>query len=146
MEIEIKIENGYTSPKVIVLTQKMTDEVNALIARISAEEPRVIAGIKDDTLKLLEQEEIIRVCSGDGKVFAVTEDGEYQLRCRLYEMEEKLDRKSFVRISGSEIINLKQVKNFDLSFVGTICVKMKDGSVTYVSRRHVSKIKKILGV
>lgn len=52
----------------------------------------------------------------------------------------------FVRISNSEIINLKKVKNFDLSFVGTISVEMANGTTTYVSRRYVAKIKKLLGL
>ena len=64
----------------------------------------------------------------------------------MYELEDRLDKNSFVRISNSEIINLKKVKGFDLSFTGTICVKMKNGRVTYVSRRYVSKIKQVLGI
>ena len=95
---------------------------------------------------MLEQSSLIRVYANGGKVFAATDQGEYVLRLRLYELEERLDGQKFVRISNSEIINLGKVKNFDLSFTGTICVKLADGAVTYVSRRYVSKIKKILGV
>ena len=51
-----------------------------------------------------------------------------------------------MRISNSEIVNLKKVRGFDLSFAGTICVSLSDGSVTYVSRRYVSKIKQVLGI
>ena len=95
---------------------------------------------------LLEQEELYRVYAEEGKVFGVTQDGTYALRRRLYELEEQLDKKRFVRISNSEIVNLKQVKSFDLSFAGTICVALRDGTVTYVSRRYVSKIKQVLGI
>ena len=84
--------------------------------------------------------------ASSGKVFAITEKGEYTLRLRLYELEERLDQNRFVRISNSEIINLKKVKRFDLSLTGTICVSLSDGAVTYVSRRYVSKIKQVLGV
>ena len=146
MEIEIKINPEYKIPKVIVLTDKVTDEVNAIVARLSEEVPQLISGFRDNVLKILEQEEIIRVYSSDGKIIAVTDEGEFFLRQRLYEMEERLDSSRFVRISNSEIINLKKVKSFDMSFVGTICVSMTDSTVTYVSRRYVSKIKKILGV
>ena len=62
------------------------------------------------------------------------------------ELEERLAKDRFVRISNSEIINLKQVKGFDLSFAGTICVTLSGGTVTYVSRRYVAKIKQVLGI
>ena len=65
---------------------------------------------------------------------------------RLYQVEEKLTGRRFVRISNSEIINLNKTANFDLSFAGTIQVKLKNGDVTFVSRRYVSEIKKILGI
>ena len=67
------------------------------------------------------------------------------MRARLYELEETL-KKQFVRISNSEIVNLQKVKSFDLSFTGTICVSLSDGTVTYVSRRYVSKIRQVLGL
>ena len=62
------------------------------------------------------------------------------------EAEERLDNSKFVRISNSEIVNLKKVKSLDLSFVGTICMELSNGTVSYVSRRYVSKIKKVLGL
>lgn len=146
MEIEIKINPDYKIPKVIVLTDKVTDEINALVARLSEEAPQLISGFRDNVLRIIEQDEIIRVYSSNGKIIAVTDEGDFYLKQRLYEMEERLDSSKFVRISNSEIINLKRVRSFDMSFVGTICVSMTDSAVTYVSRRYVSKIKKILGV
>lgn len=146
MNIEIKIDSDYKIPKVIILTDKVTEEINALVARLSEEAPQLISGFRDNVLRILEQDEIIRVYSSDGKIIAVTDEGEYFLRQRLYELEERLDNTKFVRISNSEIINLKRVKSFDLSFVGTICVSLNNSEITYVSRRYVSKIKKILGV
>ncbi|MGN1415807.1 MAG: LytTR family DNA-binding domain-containing protein [Oscillospiraceae bacterium] len=146
MDIEIKIDPSYKIPKVIVLTDKVTEKINALVSRLSEDEPQLIAGFQDNVLQILEQGEIIRVYSSSGKIFAVTEDGEFILRLRLYEMEERLDSSKFVRISNSEIVNLKKVKSFDMSLAGTICVSFYDSTVTYVSRRYVSKIKKILGV
>ncbi len=89
---------------------------------------------------------MIRIYLNSGKVFAVTDKGEYVLRLRLYEIENLLLTDQFIRISNSEIINLKKVNNFDLSFTGTICVKLSNGVTTYVSRRYIPKLKKILGI
>lgn len=146
MQVEIKIDDAYIDPKVIILTASMTERVNSLVKRLSEDFPQVITGIKDDKVEILEQSELIRIYAESGRIIAVTDNGEYILRSRLYELEERLDNTCFVRISNSEIINLKKVDNFDLSFSGTICVKLMGEIVTYVSRRYVSKIKKILGV
>ena len=45
-----------------------------------------------------------------------------------------------------EIINLKKVRGFDLSLTGTILVTLTNGTVTYVSRRYVTKMKQVLGI
>lgn len=146
MQIEIKMDPAYPEPKIIVLTASMTEEVNQIIKKLSEEYPRMLPGIREDKLELLEIKELIRIYAHSGKVYAVTEKGEYIIRRRLYELEEVLDSGCFVRISNSEIINLKKVEYFDLSFTGTIYVKLSDHTSTYVSRRYVSKIKSVLGI
>lgn len=146
MQVEVKIDSSCTEPKVMIFTASMTEEVNSILNRLSEQTPQIISGSKDDKIEVLDQTDLIRIYANAGKVFAVTEKGEYVLRLRLYEMESKLPADRFVRISNSEIVNLKKVHHFDLSFTGTICVRLINGTTTYVSRRYVSKIKKILGV
>lgn len=146
MQVEIKIDPSQPEPKVVITAASMTEEVNRIVRRLSEEIPQVISGTRDGKLEVLEPEELIRIYAASGKVFAVTGKGEYTLRLRLYELEERLSPHQFVRISNSEIIHLKKVVNFDLSFAGTIYVELSNGTVTYVSRRYVSKIKKILGI
>ena len=146
MQIEIKIDSTAREPKLLILTDRVTEEVNEIVRKISEAEPHVIAGLRGDTVKVLDADGILRVYAAGGKVFAVTSEGEYQLRLRLYELEERLRRDRFVRISNSEIINLKNVRHFDLRLAGTVCVTLSDGSTSYVSRRYVAKIKEILGL
>lgn len=146
MQLEVKIDSSYIEPKVIILTASMTEDVNIILKKLSDQAPQIISGSKDDKIEVIEQADLIRIYANSGKVFAVTHKGEYALRLRLYEIEERLPSHQFVRISNSEIINLKNVNNFDLSFSGTICVKLSNGTLTYVSRRYVPKLKKILGM
>ena len=146
MKVEIKIDDSYIEPKILILTAAMTEDVNLILNKLSENTPQVISGCKNEKIEVIEQEDLIRVYAGSGKVFAVTEKGEYTLRFRLYEIEKRLNHNQFVRISNSEIINLKKVNNFDLSFTGTIRVELTNGTAAYVSRRYVSKIKKILGI
>lgn len=146
MEVEIKLDSSYTETKVVIYTNNITEEITQLAKKLTGNIAKIIVGYDDNIMTVLEESEIIRVFAENGKVFAVTENGKYMLKLRLYEVEEVLDKRYFVKISKSEIINLKRVKNFDLSITGTICVKLSDNSVTYVSRRYVNKIKCVLGI
>lgn len=146
MKIEIKLDKNCLETKLIIVTEKMTDEISDLMQRLSEESPQGIVGFDGNVVLMLEPSEIVRIYAAVGKVFAVTDRKEYVLRMRLYEAEEKLGGKGFVRISNSEIINIKKAKKFDLSTAGTICVSLSNGNVSFVSRRYVSKIKKTLGI
>lgn len=146
MQVEIKIDGLYDEPKVIILTASMTEEVNSIVKKLSDNNRGILSGSKDGKITILEQNDLLKVYACNGKVSAVTDNGEYILKIRLYEAEEILNPSQFVRISNSEIINLKKVKSFDLNFAGTIYVELVNGTTTYVSRRYVKKIKRILGM
>lgn len=124
----------------------MTDEVSSIVKKLSDDTPQILSGFRDDTLEILEQNDIFRFYASAGRIIAETDNGEYTLRLRLYELEGRLDKSRFVRISNSEIVNIRKVRKFDLSFTGTICVSLSNGAVTYVSRRYVHKIKQVLGI
>ncbi len=146
MQIEIKIDSSCTEPRVIIMTAAVTEDISHILKRLSEDAPWIISGSRNGKIEVLEEADIIRIYANAGKVFAVTEKGEYTLRQRLYELEERLHAAQFVRISNSEMINIKKVRHFDLDFTGTICVRFSDGTTAYVSRRYVPKIKKILGI
>lgn len=148
MKLNINIDAEAKEPEIMITTAHLTEDVNRVVDFVSRldDAQTIISGIKEDKVELLDPEAIVKIYAEDSKVFAKTDKGSYQIRLRLYEVEERLVSGKFVRISNSEIVNLKKVKSFDLSFVGTVCMELSNGEVSYVSRRYVSKIKKVLGL
>ena len=147
MKVDIKIDGQYQEPLAVIYTAVLSNEVNSAVKKLS-ESPSgdIITAFREDSAEILEPDDIYRIYAEGQKVLAVTDKGIFQIRMRLYQLEEKLGNQKFARISHSEIINLKKTTHFDLSIAGTILVKMKNGESTYVSRRYVSKIKDILGI
>lgn len=66
MQVEIKIDNDQKTPKIIVLTDKITDEIAAIVKKLSEDTPQMIAGFCGDTLKILEPYQIIRIYTAAG--------------------------------------------------------------------------------
>jgi len=106
----------------------------------------MVAVYDGETRALLSQREIIRVYLENRKLIVRTDRGGFVARGTLAEMESKLNRSRFLRISRSEIINLYKVSNFNFSLLGTIQVTFDDGSVSWVARRYVRTIQKTLGL
>jgi DNA-binding LytR/AlgR family response regulator len=146
VKFEVVIDSSCKEPKVIILTDKMTDEIAEVMKRLSENSMDSLAVYSTRGVKIVECKDIIRIYTEKQKVFVQTAEGVYTVRLRLYELEEKLDSQVFVRISNSEIVNIKMITNMDISLTGTIGVLLKENIKTYASRRYVSKIKKLFGI
>lgn len=145
LKIDVTLDPALEEMLVKVLSPGETEELQALLRRL--EEPQRLTGFREGTAVPLEAAEVLRFYGEDKEVRAQALGGAvYTVRLRLYELEERLDRKAFVRVSHSEIVNWKRVTALDLSLSGTIRVTLEGGVVTYVSRRYVKKIKEVLGV
>lgn len=148
MKVEVRIVAGQKEPRVVILTDEVTPEVSELIKRLSdesAESTKMLLGYKDGKVHLLSPDQVVLIFAEQQKVFAKAASETFELRQRLYELEEKLPR-SFLRISNSEIVNFDKVKSLDMSMAGTISLKLITGGSSFVSRRYVGKIKRFLGI
>ncbi|MBP3708866.1 MAG: LytTR family transcriptional regulator [Treponema sp.] len=152
MKVSIQIDAACIEPVVEVHTASVTDEVRSLVKTISQENapPQLLlAAWKGDFLTMLKPSNIMHIYSGSKKVFVETETDSYELKYRLYEIEEMMKHESFskfIRISNTDIINFDYVKNFDMSLSGTICVNFHNKKRAFVSRRYIPKIKEWLGI
>lgn len=104
MQVEIKIDDSCIEPRVIIITDKVNDEINDILNTLSSKTPEIITGFYNDLAEILSPDNIIHIYSAGGKTFASVSKKEYILRQRLYELEEQLTKHSFVRISNSEFI------------------------------------------
>lgn len=144
MKVTVRIDPGCGEPEVTVTAPVLTDEIRALAARLEGDAPLI--GWREGSAFPIREEALLRCYGEDKGVRAQTEDGVYDLRERLYELESRLDRHAFVRISQSEIVNLRRVTALDLTLSGTIRITLAGNTVCYVSRRYVKKIKEALGL
>jgi len=145
VKVEVELDPRQPELLVKVLAPGETPELAALLERL--EEPGRLLGFRDGAAVPLDPDDILRFYGEDKEVRAQRLDGEtYTVRQRLYELEKRLPRRAFIRVSHSEIVNWKRVTALDLSLTGTIRVTLEGGVETYVSRRYVKKIKEVLGL
>ena len=122
----------------------LTDQLERLIAQSAA--PDKIAAYAQDEVKMLPLTHIECITVLDGKTWAIdTHNRRYQLKQRLYELEEKLPG-YFIRINKSTIANENQLEKFTSGFSGAVDAVFKCGYTDYVSRRCFALIKRRYGL
>lgn len=145
MKVEIKINKELEEALITIETSQVTNEINKLVDYINSSRIDLLVGIVDEKIEVINEDEIVKIIAQDKKNYAITETKKYWIQSPLYEIEKRLG-KNFIRISHSEIINAKKIKNIDMSFTGTICLMLSNKQSSYCSRRYVKKIKEILGL
>ena len=146
MDIELIVDENIEKEKVIIYAKQNSERITDLINKISIEDINKIIGYIDTEVFILQIDEIWSFYVEENKVFAKVNNKIYKIKYRIYELEEMLENSSFIRISNSEIVNIKFIQSLDMGKVGTIIFKFKDGSTTYASRRSINKIKKYLNL
>lgn len=93
---------------------------------------------KDNELVQIDSKDIILFYSDKKYNYCKTLKDDFRIKSKLYELEKmSLD---FLRISKSCIINIKQVKCFDIGQTGRIVVRFYDDSEEIVSRRKIKDV------
>lgn len=130
--------------EVIIYAHERTKTVDDIEALIFGSKKSLI-GFCEDGAVAFEPDAVICFAVENNKVFAVTQDGKYKIKQRLYQLEETLPN-SFIKINQSCIANIKMIKKFDTSLLGTLNVIFINGYSDYVSRRNIKNVKERLGL
>lgn len=146
MKVEVIIDESLDENKVTIYAKKYSKDIENIRGMLTDRLLDKIVAFYDKEIFILSFDEIIRIFAQDGDVFVKTNNKSYKVRLTLTELEKRLDKKKFIRISRSEIVNIDYIKRLDLSFIGTIAIEFTNDEVSYVSRRRLKDFKKILGL
>ena len=145
MQIRPEIDFKYKEIEIHVCNDRMNEEVNDVVLQLHNFFDTTITGIDENGNRCMIRPAGIFSFYAEGqRVIAMDATKRYTVPKKLYELEQEYESLHFVRISKSEIVNYKKIKSLDMSLTGTIKVTMKNGYVTYSSRRNVAKIKELL--
>lgn len=147
MKVKLAISSDIVEDLVTIEAQAMSDQITNLVAYVQNLDKQTsrLTVKKGEQVYLLEHDEIVRLYLEDRLLQVETVENVYTSNLRLYQVKEDLPA-NFLQISQSEIIHIKQLDHLKLTANGLVKLVMKNGSVTYSSRRYLKVIKERLGL
>ncbi len=147
MKVEVQIDPRLEEPVIVLRAPSPTGEIEALAKQLrEAALPQPFTVYCGREAVRVSRSMVLRFYTEDKGVYCQTAQGVFTVRQRLYELEEELAGTRFVRVSNSEIVSLDRVAALDLTLAGTIKMTLEGGTVCWVSRRYVKKIRQALGL
>lgn len=88
--------------------------------------------------------EIMYVESVDNRTFVYTQGEVYESKQRLYELEDFLKSRHFLRASKASIVNLMKIDSVKPALGGRFSAVLTNGEEIIISRKYVPELKNIL--
>ena len=85
-------------------------------------------------------EDILYFETVDGLVFAYTVDSVYEMKGRLYQVEEKVKRRNICRASKTMLVNVEHISSVRTALNGRLYARMENGEEILITRRYAKEI------
>ena len=149
MEIIIKEVQEGEKEQIIIKCHQLSSEHLQLINSFKAKsqtQTDFLIGYEDGEIQRVEPEDVFYFESVEKKVFIYCGDIVLESRQKLYELEESLGAKEFLRISKSAIVNLNKIKKLTPALSGRLEVILENEERIMISRQYVGELKRSLGL
>ena len=128
----------------IIRAPRLTEDVARLQQLILEQKMTPLTFYKDRSEYFVDVSKILFFETDGEKIYAHTREEAYEVRQKLYELEEILPI-AFCRISKSTIVNTKQIYSIEKSFSGTSTVNFyQTHKQVHVSRHYYQLLKERL--
>lgn len=143
MKIRIEVDGSIKENEIIIRVgelDKNVYELQNIITNIISKREQIIF-FKENIEYYIALEKILFFETEENKIFGHTRDDMYEVKYKLYELEEILPIE-FIRVSKSTIINVKDINSIKKNITSSSVVNFQNThKSTYVSRRYFNDLK-----
>ena len=143
--MEYRIEQIGTEEEELVLIRcrAVTEEVREIAAFLKSRQGS-LSGTAQARQYEIPVTDICYIESVDGKTFLYTSRQVFETGHRIYELEEQLKHKHFLRISKAMLVNLMKIQSIQPAFNGRFTAVLHSGEKIIISRSYVKALKAAL--
>ena len=145
MKITIIAPTPGEEDEIIFKCHTLTDEMKQLVYRLEHGDMK-LTGYDENGISPLEASDVYYFEATDNKVFACCKKDVYEVREKLYQLEELLVSFSFMRASKSMILNLNKIRHLSPAFGGRFEALLENNEKVIISRQYVPVLKERLGL
>ncbi|MGN0641556.1 MAG: LytTR family DNA-binding domain-containing protein [Huintestinicola sp.] len=143
MDVKISKISEAENELVDIRCHKETDSVREIADFVRSRQGQ-LTGTLEGRQYGIAVSEIMYIESVDNRTFIYTVSKEYESKQRIYELEDILRSKHFLRISKAALVNLMKISSVKPALGGRFSAVLSNGEEIIISRKYVADLKKTL--
>lgn len=140
MKVTVKQIPSHADEQVVIECVEITPDIEDIRGYVLTK-GTTLTGVCNDRLHQFKLENVFYFEAVDEHIFAYTKERVYEMKVRLYEIENAYRDKHFVRCSKSFVINLLKLESISPALNGRFTAHMKSGEKIIISRQYVPALK-----
>lgn len=144
MRVTIKRIADKEKEQVVIECVRVTSEIREIEAYAESKGTILCGMVQEKHMKQFSLTDVFYFEAIDEKVFAYTAEEVFEIRQRLYEVEQAYEKYHFVRCSKSVVLNLMLLDSISPALNGRFFAHMKNGEKLIISRQYAFNIKQIV--
>lgn len=145
MKLTIETPKPGEEDEIIIRCKNPDEELLRLAGQLVCQKSKITARQGKNIIQLAPND-VYYFEAVDSKVFAYLEKQVFEVRQKLYEIENDLNEWDFIRISKSVVLNMAKISYIAPMFNGRLEANLKNGEKVIISRQYVPALKKKLNI
>ena len=143
MELNVKRVPNEEPEVLEIRCHKVTDDIEEIISFVKSRQGQLSTMHEGQRVEIL-LVDIFYAESVDNRLFVYTAKDTYEVRLKLYELEDMLRGKTFIRVQKGMLLNLMKIKSIKPALSGRYTALLKNGEQIVISRKYVLDLKSAL--
>ncbi len=145
MKISIVEISQDLEEEIVIRCHKADEEIDDIINKLKKEN-LILLGYQNDHIHRIKLNDIYYFEAVEGKVFIYCRDNVFEVKQKLYELEELCKGKNCFRASKSTILNITKISSVYPTISGRFEAVLDNGERAVISRQYVPVLKNMLGL
>lgn len=145
MKIHIHIDSELKETEIHIHTTSYDETLTQLINRLKQTTIETIAGHLDGEIHIIKLQDVFSIFSEDGKIFLQTDEDEYELKQKLYEIEQRYPSQ-LIRVNKATLVNFEKIASIQSKVLGSPQLTLENGVTVPISRNYFKTLKEAFGI
>lgn len=145
MKIHIHIDSELKETEIHIHAASYDETVAQLMNKLKQTTIDTIAGHLDGEIHIIKLQDVYSIFTEEGKIFLQTDEEEYEVKQKLYEIEQRYPSQ-LIRVNKATLVHFEKIASIQSKVLGSPQLTLENGVTVPISRNYFKALKEAFGL